>query len=304
MKIGLHSLPWLILFTCLAACSPQASAPCTSDNWEIIGQVDFGQPTISVMFRDPSFGIATDLGSGIHYTEDGGTTWEFSTDAGFSRVALDMDANTLWHVGYGGALLRSTDGAHTWEHISQLPHSAHIEYISFSDLMNGWFVSTEVRKLFVTSDGGKTWNALPLPDDMGRVASIQQRTTTEGYLLDTAGKLFITHDGGSDWTNRSLPSVEGLAIPDQNHSVALRFMDERDGLVALNRVGGGTSRVYVLRTTDGGSTWTEELLPVSIGMFFLTRDGTLLTHVDLLDHSKFTLLCAPGSGIRINFPMR
>ena len=299
MKTTFHLIFEFLLIALLAACSPHASSPCTSDTWEIVGQVDFGQPTISVMFRDPTFGIAADLGGGIHFTEDGGKTWTLATDAGFSRVALDMDANTIWHVGYGGALLRSIDSGHTWEHISQLPHSGHIEYISFSDLMNGWFVTTEVRKLFITTDGGTNWNALSLPDDMGRVASIQQRTTDEGYLLDTSGNLFITRDGGLSWTKRSLPSVEGLTIPDQNHSTALRFMDEKNGLAALNLVGGGTSKVYVLRTSDGGSTWTEELLPVSIGMFFLTRDGTLLTYVDLLDHSKFTLLCAPGSNLKL-----
>ena len=298
LKNTFHLTITSLLFICLAACSPQTSPSCASDSWEIIGQVDFGQPTISVMFRDLVVGIATDLGGGIHYTEDGGKTWNFSTDAGSSRVALDMDKDTIWHVAYGGALLRSTDNGHTWEYISQLTHSGHIEYISFSDLMNGWFVSTEVRKLFVTADGGKTWNAMSLPDGMGRVASIQQRTTDEGYLLDTARKLFITHDGGLTWMKRSIPAIDGLTIPDQNHSAALRFIDENNGLVALNLVGGGTSKVYVLRTTDRGSTWTDEPLPLSIGMFFLTRDGTLLTHVDLLDHSKFTLLCAPESNLK------
>jgi photosystem II stability/assembly factor-like uncharacterized protein len=155
-----------------------------------------------------------------------------------------------------------------------------------------------VPKLFTTSDGGITWNDLPLPDGMGRVASIQQRTTQAGYLLDTTGSIFITNDSGLTWATRNLPPVDGMTIPNQNHSAALRFLDENNGLVALNVVGGGSAGVYVLRTSDGGSTWSEELLPVSIGMFFLTRDGTLLTHVDLLDHAKFTLLCAPGSHLK------
>lgn len=238
-----HLILISILIAYLSACSPLTSTPCTSDNWEIIGQVDFGQPTISVMFRDPVFGIATDLGGGIYYTEDGGKAWNYATDAGFSRVALDIDADTLWLVGYDGALLGSRDNGHTWEHLSQLPHNGHIEYISFSDLMNGWFVSTEVRKLFVTTDGGKIWDALSLPDGLGRVASIQQRTIKDGYLLERDRRLFITYDGGLNWISRSLPSVGGLIIPDQNHSAALRFMDGKNGLIALNMVGGGTSKV-------------------------------------------------------------
>jgi len=195
--------------------------------------VDFGQPTTSVMFRDPAYGVVSDLGGGIHYTQDGGKTWELATDAGFSRVALDMDTHIIWHVAYGGALLHSADDGHTWEHLSQLPHSGHIEYISFSDPMNGWFVSTEVRTLFVATDGRKIWDALSLPDGMGHAASIQQRTIRDGYLLDTDGRLFITYDGGLKWISRYLPPVGGLIIPNQNHSAVLRFMDGKKGLVAF-----------------------------------------------------------------------
>jgi photosystem II stability/assembly factor-like uncharacterized protein len=248
------------------------------------------------MFDNPSFGIATDLGGGIHITEDGGKTWNLTADASNSRVALDIDNDTIWHIAFGGTFLRSTDRGKTWEHISQMPHGGHVEYVSFADEMNGWAVSTEQRTFFATTDGGSTWNKLPLPADFGRVASAQLRTSQEGYLLDTRGNLFISRDGGSTWETRTLSLPEGQVIPDQNHTAALRFLDEKNGLVALNTIGGGKATVYVLRTADGGATWSEGPLALTVGMFFLARDGKTLTYVDLLDHAKFTILCAPGSG--------
>jgi photosystem II stability/assembly factor-like uncharacterized protein len=275
--------------------APSPDANCVSDTWVIIKEMDFGQPTISTMFGDESFGIATDLGGGIHYTEDGGETWNYATRAGRSRVALEIvGENLVWHIGLGGGVIRSTDGAHTWEWISSLPHSLHVEYVSFADENTGWAVTTELRTSFVTNDGAKTWSRHPFPEGMDTPAALHLRTPRDGYLLDVAGNLFITRDGGATWDLRSLGLEDGWTIPGLNHSAAMRFTDENHGLIALNIIGEGSGRVFVLRTEDGGATWTEEPLPVPMGMFHLTRDGVYLTHADLLDFGKITLLCSTG----------
>jgi len=57
----------------------------------------------------------------------------------------------------------------------------------------------------------------------------------------------------------------------------MRFFDADHGLVVVSLVGGGSSEVLALRTTDGGQTWEEESVPTPIGTFYLTRDGTVLT---------------------------
>jgi hypothetical protein len=266
---------------------------CAPGTWVVVKQIEFDQPTISTMFRDESFGIATDLGGGIHYTEDGGKTWNYADKAGASRVALEMNGDLIWHIGYGGAVMRSADNGHTWEYMSSLPHSGHIEYVSFADEKTGWAVTTELRTFFVTRDGAKTWSSLPLPEEMGRPAALHLLTAQNGYLLDVEGNLFITRDGGATWETRSLGIKDGWTIPNQNHTAAMRFTNKDHGLIALNLIGEGTARLIVMRTADGGTNWTEEPLPVSIGMFHLTRDGIYLTYVDLLDHAKFTLL-EPG----------
>jgi photosystem II stability/assembly factor-like uncharacterized protein len=193
-------------------------------------------------------------------------------------------------------VLHSIDGAKTWVYVSPLPHTGHIEYVSFADENNGWAVTTELRSFFITTDGAKTWNTHPLPEEMGRPAALHLLTVQNGYLLDTTGTIFITYDGGETWETRSLGIQEGWTIPNQNHVAAMRFMDEKHGMVALNIIGEGTARLFVLQTSDGGETWTEEPLPLTIGMFHLTRDGKYLTYVDLLDHAKFKLLCSPEAG--------
>jgi hypothetical protein len=293
----------LCIFLMLAGCggqpSPTATQPfpsatptCPSRGWTVLERVDFGQPTLAVMFRDGQVGIATDLQGGIHYTVDGGKSWNYATRAGFSRVALEMNTPYIWHIGYGGAVSRSQDEGHSWQEISSVPHGGHVEYMSFADEMNGWVVSTERSEIFITRDGAKTWESLPFPEKMGRPAALALRTPSDGYLLDTGGNLFITSDAGKTWTVRSLPLAQGVSIPVLNHSAAMRFTDGEHGLIALSLLENGKGRTLGLRTEDGGVTWVEEALPVPMGMFHLTRDGIFLTHVDLIEQGKITVLCS------------
>ena len=151
---------------------------------------------------------------------------------------------------------------------------------------------TELRAFFATADGGKSWRAIPFPEEMEAPAGLHLRTPREGYILDRAGNLYVSADGGDSWEVRSLGLAAEDTIPTLNHSAALRFRDALHGVVVLTTLGGGTGRTRALRTSDGGITWSEESLPVPMGMFHLTRDGVLLTHVDLYDQGKITLVCS------------
>jgi photosystem II stability/assembly factor-like uncharacterized protein len=278
-----------------AGTAPTAEPLCAFDAWTAVRRTTFPQITLSTMFADDSFGVAADIGGGINYTEDGGATWTYADKAGFSRVALDMAGrDMIWHIGYGGALRRSTDRARTWEYLSSLPYGGHVEYVSFDDAQTGWVVTTELNSFFVTRDGGKTWITRPLPDGMAFPAAIHLRTPTAGYLLDITGNLFASTDGGETWAKRSIGLAAGWTIPTLNHSAAMRFLDDRRGILALSVIGDGTGRVYGLRTLDGGTTWTEEAIAVPMGMFHLTRDGMYLTHVELTNQANITLLCSSG----------
>ena len=277
--------------------TPSPKAECASGDWTVIRRMHFGQSTVGVMFGDESFGVAVDLGGGIHYTEDGGTIWTQAFKAGFSRVALEISEGNrrIWHIAFGGEVLLSTDRARVWQRVSAFPHNQHVEYVSFSNENAGWGMTTELRTFFITADGGKTWSARPFPEGMAAPAALHLRTPSEGYLLDVAGSLFVSADGGDTWVANSLDLPEGMTIPTLNHSAVVRFSDAMHGVIALNRIGGGEGFVSAQRTADGGATWTEEPLPVKMGMFHLTRDGVFLTHVDLNDQGKITLLCSAKS---------
>jgi len=279
---------------CSAAGETAARAGCVYDEWTVVRSMHFGQSTLSVMFGDENFGIAGDLTGKIYYTEDGGTTWTGTIEAGASRAALEIleGDRKMWYLGVGGDLEFSTDRGHTWESAGPFPWTRHSEYISFADELTGWGMTTEQPDFYATADGGRTWNALPFPEGMGAPAALHLRTPRDGYILDTAGSLFVSADGGVTWQAHSLGLEAGVNIPSLNHSAVVRFSDAMHGVAAMTTIGGGTGRTRALRTSDGGATWIEESLPVPIGMFHLSRDGVYLTHVDLYDHGKITLLCS------------
>ncbi|MGB7539696.1 MAG: hypothetical protein WBM17_14235 [Anaerolineales bacterium] len=287
---------FFLFFTagCAAAESPDSAAGCSSDDWTLLRSMRFGQSTLSVMFGDENFGVAGDLSGKIYYTEDGGTTWTGTIKAGPSRAALEiLEGNTgIWYLGVGGDLEHSVDRGRTWKSAGPFPWTRHVEYISFSDKLNGWGMTTEQSDFYTTADGGKTWKTIPLPEGMAAPAALHLRTPSDGYILDTAGHLFISADGGTSWEIRSLGLGDGETIPTLNHSAAIRFSDALHGVAALTTIRGGSGRTRALRTSDGGATWTEEILAVPMGMFHLSRDGIYLTHVDLNDHGKITLLCS------------
>jgi hypothetical protein len=291
-------LPLMILAAGCAGCEPLFSETgCPSDEWTVIGNMHFGQSALSVMFGDAVTGMAADLSGTIYYTEDGGASWTGTIKAGASRAALEiLEGNRkMWYIGVGGDLEQSVDRGHTWNSAGPFPWTRHVEYISFSDELTGWGMTTEQPDFYTTADGGTSWTAIPLPEGMGRPAALHLRTARDGYILDTAGLLFVTADGGENWTMRSLGLSGDEAIPTLNHSAVIRFSDALHGVAAFSVLGGGEGRTRALRTSDGGATWREEPLPAPIGMFHLSRDGVYLTHMDLYDNGKITLLCSTQS---------
>ena len=287
-----------ILAAGCAGCEPLFSeSGCPSDEWTVIGNMHFGQSALSVMFGDAVTGIAADLAGKIYYTGDGGATWTGTIKAGASRAALEiLEGNRkMWYIGVGGDLLQSFDHGKTWESVGPFPWTRHVEYISFADELNGWGMTTEQRDFYATADGGKTWATAPLPEGMGAPAALHLRTPRDAYMLDTTGHLFVSADGGANWQSFSIGLGTDEKIPTLNHSAAVRFSDARHGVIAVMTIGGGTGRTRALRTSDGGNTWVEEPLPVPLGMFHLSRDGVYLTHMDLYDNGKITLLCSARS---------
>jgi len=186
-----------------------------------------------------------------------------------------VDVQTVWQCGLQDIRV-SKDGGQTWESL-ETPGTNNC-MISFADAETGWLRARP--QILATTDGGKTWNEVAQPKGIANIAAISLRTSSDGYIVTREGNLYTTQDGGESWTSSplNLTGYEEMDIvPNDLPSAAIRFFDADNGLVIVSLLGGGNSQVLALRTSDGGQTWEQEVVPIGIGVPYLTRDGKLLT---------------------------
>ena len=168
--------------------------------------------------------------------------------------------------------------------------------MSFADAKTGWLLRSGTIEL--TIDGGQSWNEVTFPEGGKDIGAISLRTASEGYVLTSDGVLHKTQDGGSSWSSVTLDLTKHgqtlpFTAPGYPPSVAIRFFDADHGVVVMSLVG-ASSEIVAFRTADGGQTWTEEVVPATIGTLYLTHDGQYLTVSSILEPEKVTVLRYTG----------
>jgi len=193
---------------------------------------------------------------------------------------------------YGGSLLRTINGGSSWE-ISAMP--LWTNRIHFVDRLNGWCVGSGAPPFIMrTSDGGKTWEDLPIPEerntgDYYNFYGLHFLDVFNGYITDSARGIFYTPDGGLTWVKQRtiLPpreirsiwfvdSLRGWAIGETpllytnnggnvwlTDSTVIGGIDARPRKILFtDSLHGwilmGTVNMY--RTADGGGKWTRHII--------------------------------------------
>jgi photosystem II stability/assembly factor-like uncharacterized protein len=222
------------------------------------------------------FSIAiTTYGGGAYTTEDQGATWATNNsglkvtrlvDVTFSP-AYDSD-NTLFSGVYG-ALLKSTDGAGSWDRIpldkveGLRPYPTTIVLSpNFAGDQTLYF-GTRREGIFKSVDDGL--NPLPIWDGMGKV--IISFVMSPDFVAD--GTLFVSvRDKGiyktEDWGKTWRPVNNGLAFIETWNSTNPQ-VPERDVLLLISpnykedkTLFAGSARAEGLfKTTDGGGSWQK-----------------------------------------------
>ena len=161
-----------------------------------------------------------------------------------------------------------------------------------------WAVATAVGSTGDTltiamrsDDGGATW--MIVDEQPSALAGVYFVDRAHGWTVGGGGLVRHSADGGASWISQRNPSrVEDLR--------AVAFVSPAVGVAVGARVRAILPMLdaapYVLRTTDGGETWTPVVLPASAA----ARSPSVLTGVCLsADGRGFALGANPGGEIAV-----
>lgn len=244
--------------------------------------------------------VATSAG-GVWKTVNSGVTYEpiFDGQGSYSIGCVTIDPNNhnvVWvgtgennnqrSVSYGDGIYKSEDGGKSWQHMG-LKNSEHLgKIIVHPDNSNIVYVAAigplwskgGDRGLYMTEDGGKTWNSLidvdehtgvndvvmdPRDPNVLYASTLQRRRHVFTYVGGGPGSaIHKSVDGGKTWTkiNKGLPGVElgriGLAISPANPEIIYAIVE------AANGKGG------FFASTNRGAVWEKRSSHVTSGNYY------------------------------------
>ncbi len=216
----------------------------------------------------------------IFHTDNGGQTWT-STTTSLEGLMDFINARDGWLVA-GEDVYRSTNGGTTWTKVGSAKFPRYPTSITFLNATTGWITGQTADEnsrqtyLFVTRDGGQTWQRknLPRPPRLFNDAFRRQSapsfepalspksfTAQSGILpvlystAQDAGVFFcVTHDGGATWSSMAPVSLAG-----DDYGSGWKMINYRASSFSDANHGWVTDGQALYVTIDGGRRWTKRL---------------------------------------------
>lgn len=248
----------------------KASAAIGGGGFQLFG---LAYPTTSKAYFAVNNGI-------IYSSTDQATTLDPAyTNTSFQmRDVAAIGNDTVWAVGNNvssipvasrtSKVFRSVDGGLNWTINGNFPVGSLNQTftdIEFPSRQVGYVAGTR-DTIWKSTDAGATWFKLPLPTPGNPISiscndlfALDDNTVFlvgVGFGATTRTVVFKTIDGGNTWTDISgnINALMGAAIGGSNNNTTVMFHDANNGYV-------GSGSGSLLKTTDGGASWTLEYAP-------------------------------------------
>ncbi|HUX47446.1 MAG TPA: YCF48-related protein, partial [Desulfosporosinus sp.] len=234
------------------------------DTWKDIYNFSekFRPRKLSFVNRNMGWVLGTSLNSEktvILKTTDAGSSWTpldvdiTQQSPYFTSCFRFFDPNNGIIVADHFNVFRTQDGGRSWQVSTQ-----ELSIASFISLRQGWEILSSGSKpntvgLSQMKDGA-TWQALGQISSNAWPIGIDFISSDKGFILleepafqlDSRVKLLVTTNGGRTWSSHQFP--QGLIIETLESAIPIQFTDDQHGWIL--------STQGLLRTRDGGKTWT------------------------------------------------
>lgn len=257
-------------------------------NWQTVnftGILSMGVSDIAIAYSNPNiiyiatgdkngFFMSNEYSAGILKSTDGGknfalTSFSFDVDesALTNRIIINPNDHNLIFAATSKGILRSKDGAKTWENVYSALAFRDIEFKTDNPNVifaasSGLSSSSSNSKIFRSIDGGNTWNLISTLSGSCRV-DLAVTPANANYIYAVAAKtysgafsgLYKSVDGGATFTLQSAsPNILGIEF-DGSGNEGQGFYDLAIAVSSLNPdlvfVGG----IHAWKSTDGGKKW-------------------------------------------------
>jgi photosystem II stability/assembly factor-like uncharacterized protein len=180
------------------------------------------------------------------------------------------------HASQMSTILHTTDGGRTWKPVKHWEtYGLEVEpAFWFIDARHGWSAwpvawSGSIEMLR-TGDGGRRWHKIGVKDvnSEGPFTHLRFFDQHRGYGVTSTmdgGRFAVTSDGGTTWSSRPIEA---------GYPSAMVFLNPDLGWMGSSAGDANVERPRVLRTADGGQTWSNGTFPndthgVPFDLFFL-----------------------------------
>ncbi len=151
--------------------------------------------------------------------------------------------DTGYLAGWGGKLVKTTNGGNNWIESSPLPSSEILTSVHFRSNTDGYLTATNGTWL-KTTDGGNTF---VIRQNVGYPGSLHDMT----FIDDLTGWCTGGNEGGSNFVSKTTNGGINWSVqrnfPEQDVPYSIVFVNHDTGFVCM-----GTN---IYRTVNGGSTW-------------------------------------------------
>jgi photosystem II stability/assembly factor-like uncharacterized protein len=208
---------------------------------------------LDVSFPAADTGFALDSGGQLFGTDDFGTSWRLLDTGTFLplRGVAAQDRRRVILVGTRG-IRRSVDGGSSFRRV-RAPSVA-VKHFEHAGVAGSLVFAYGPHVLGLSADGGSRWRVVPPPKPRETFVKVDFPTARLGFALTGDGRVWKTRTSGRHWREILSTGTElgrDLAFSDVNH-----------GYVAVREFGADRAG-YLMRTSDGGTTWRAQLVDPS-----------------------------------------